>query len=112
MTSRKRKPLTGAGRGVGAFFDEEAPANRVDRTTQASQHTDIQASAASDEEALDELERATFYIRPEQQEALEELKIKLRRRNVKTNKSALIRQAIDLLGEQDLDALHGRLASR
>lgn len=109
--TRKRKSMTGAGRGVGAFFDEERTSTRVDEAVQTSQHTDIQAITGGglDEDAL---ERATFYIRPGQQSLLEELKLRLRRRNVKTNKSELIREAIDLLSEQELAALEQRIATR
>jgi hypothetical protein len=63
------------------------------------------------------LERATFYIKPEQQEILETLKIKLRskfrgrgqRRAI--DKSELVRLALDLLTEQDENELLERLAS-
>lgn len=63
------------------------------------------------------LERATFYIKPEQQERLETLKIKLRsklrgrgqRRAI--DKSELVRLALDLLTEQDENELLERLAS-
>lgn len=63
------------------------------------------------------LERATFYIQPEQQDQLERLKIKIRsqlreqRRGKRhqVDKSELIRLAIDLLNEQDEDLLIKRL---
>ncbi len=66
------------------------------------------------------LERATFYIQPEQQDQLERLKVKIRsqlreqrrgkRRQV--DKSELIRLAIELLNEQDEDLLIKRLTSK
>jgi hypothetical protein len=63
------------------------------------------------------LERATFYIKPEQQERLETLKIKLRSRlrergeRRAIDKSELVRLALDLLTEQDENELLERLAS-
>ncbi len=66
------------------------------------------------------LERATFYIRPEQQEQLEKLKIKLRstirkqgkERKRLVDKSELIRLAIGLLNEQNEDLLLKRLTGK
>ncbi len=66
------------------------------------------------------LERANFYIRPEQQEQLEKLKIKLRstirkqgkERKRLVDKSELVRLAIDLLNEQNEDLLLKRLTGK
>ncbi len=66
------------------------------------------------------LERATFYIRPEQQEQLEKLKIKLRstirkqgkERKRLVDKSELVRLAIGLLNEQNEDLLIKRLTGK
>ncbi|MDQ5850687.1 MAG: hypothetical protein M3380_01190 [Chloroflexota bacterium] len=94
--STRRRSMAGVGRGVDAFFPEEA-------TTEQSQHADIQTYKQDDTDGEPEeaLERATFYIRPNQHEILEDLRKELRRKKVKTNKSELVRKAIDLLAEQD-----------
>ena len=56
-------------------------------------------------------EKATFYIQPGDQVALDELKLKLRKRGVKTDKSELVRKAIELLTEQDIETIISRLKS-
>ena len=88
--------MAGVSRSVDAFFPQEA-------TTEQHQHTDIQTYKRDDTDGEPEeaLERATFYIRPNQHEILEDLRRELRRKKVKTNKSELVRKAIDLLAEQD-----------
>ena len=50
----------------------------------------------------EELERGTFYVRPEHQYDLDELRLKLMRNNVRTNKSELVRVAIDNLVNQNI----------
>jgi hypothetical protein len=88
----KRKTMAGMGKGVDAFFakPEESVKDQDD----------------------EDFERATFYIRPEQQTKLEELRIGLRKHKVKTNKSELVRTAIDLLAEQSIEGLAKRMARR
>ena len=108
--ARKRKPMTGAGRGVGAFFDDDIRGKPNSTDKQPSQHTDIQTNEGMGDE--DVFERATFYIRPGQHSLLEEIKLKLRRRNVRTNKSELIREAIDMLSEQELAMLERRIVAK
>jgi len=56
-------------------------------------------------------EKATFYLQPDHQVALDELKLKLRKRGVRTDKSELAREAIELLVEQDIETIIGRLKS-
>ena len=107
----KRRPMTGIGKGMNAFFEkteaEKDPRRQlVDKAV--SQHTDIQTKR----QASPVLERATFYIRPAQHTTLEKLKIKLRKHKVKTNKSELLRTAIDLLAERDLQLLANRLTNK
>ena len=92
--------MTGTGKGMNAFFEEPEEATK--------QHTDIQTK----QQPAPDLERATFYIRPSQHITLEELKIKLRQQKIKTNKSELLREAIDLLSEQDLEALAQRITNK
>ncbi len=106
--SPKRKSLSGIGKGYNAFFEEteESP---------TAQQPPAPQSATETPPASEELERATFYIRPDQHDILERLKIELRKVDthkggkIKTNKSELVREAIDLLGEQDLEMLAERL---
>lgn len=68
---------------------------------QVRQHTSLQVNKHTD--IPPKLERATFYIRSDQHPELDELKLKLRKRGIKTDKSELIRVAIDFLISQDLD---------
>lgn len=83
--------------------------------TEASKQTNILTDKQVKQQIA--LERATFYVKPEQQERLETLKIKLRsklrergqRRAI--DKSELVRLALDLLTERDEDELLERLAS-
>ena len=50
------------------------------------------------EAAASELIKVSYYIRPDQDTTLEEIKLLLRKtKGVRTDKSALIREAIDLL---------------
>ena len=104
--------MTGIGKGMNAFFEEteaekDPKRQLVDKAV--SQHTDIQTKQQPEPPVL---ERATFYIRPSQHTTLEELKIKLRWHDVKTNKSELLRTAIDLLAGRDLQQLADRLTNK
>jgi hypothetical protein len=103
--------MTGMGKGVDAFFAESDEAQESERKHDdkaVSQHADIQVK----QQTPPDLKRATFYIRPNQDIVLDELKIRLRKQKVNTNKSELIREAIDLLAEQDIQALADRLTSK
>jgi hypothetical protein len=104
MTS-KRKSMAVTGKGVNAFFEEktakQTTATSIQDDKAVSKHTSKDVEQQSD---ID-LQRATFYIAPEQHTQLEELRIKLRKHKIKTNKSELVRIAIDLLAEQDVDLL-------
>ncbi len=106
--SPKRKPMSGIGKGVDAFFDgngqpEQATPN-VPVDIQAEQHTDIQTS-----EPDENLARVTFYLRPSQEDEIEEIRLRLRRQGVKTGKSELARAALDFLFEQDISMISQRL---
>jgi hypothetical protein len=119
----KRKTMAGMGKGVDAFFakpeesvkdqDDLAAKQQGSKAVQqqdskaVQQHSDLPAKQQDDD-----FERATFYIRPEQQTNLEELRIGLRKHKVKTNKSELIRTAIDLLAEQSIEGLARKMARR
>lgn len=102
----KRQSIKGLGREI--YFQ------KTKEDKQVKQFTDKQTKQQIP------LERATFYIQPEQQDQLEKLKIKLRsklreqRRGKKrqVDKSELIRLAIDLLNEQDEDSLIKRLTGK
>ena len=99
--------MAGVGKGVDAFFPTET-------TPEQHQHTDIQTYKQDDDsvEQEEELERATFYIRPNQHDILEDLRRELRRKKGKTNKSELVRKAIDLLAEQARTRLADLLISK
>ncbi len=55
------------------------------------------------------LEKSTIYIHSDQNLALDELIFRLRKRKVMTNRSELVRTAIDLLIKQDLDPLIAKI---
>jgi len=55
------------------------------------------------------LEAATFYLTADHQFILEEIRLKLRRQNIKVSKSKLARVAINLLKEQSLANIVERL---
>ena len=101
--TRKRKSMAGMGKGIDAYFEETAQEEEP-----KSQHTDIQTK----QHTTPILERATFYIWPNHHTTLEELKINLRKQKIKTNKSELLRMAIDLLAEQELETVAERLTSK
>ena len=105
--STRRRSMAGVGKGVDAFFPTE-------QTPEQHQHTDIQTYKQDDDsvEQEEELERATFYIRPNQHDILDDLRRELRRKKVKTNKSELVRKAIDLLAEQGPTRLAELLTSK
>lgn len=113
--SVKRKSLAGIGKGVDAFFDkpDESGKQQDDKAVKpqsdkaVSKHNDLQVKQQDDSD----FERATFYIRPEQHTQLEEVRIRLRQHKVKTNKSELIRMAIDLLAEQSIEGLAKRMGN-
>jgi len=56
-----------------------------------------------------QLEAATVYLLPDHQIVLEELRLKLRRRGIKSNKSKLVRVAINFLQEQNIEDIISRL---
>ncbi len=62
--------------------------------------------------AKDESEKITIYISSDQINALDELIIKLRKRQVRTNRSELVRTAIDPFIRQDLEVLVTGLTKR
>ncbi len=62
-------------------------------------------------QAKEGLEKSTIYIHSDQNLALDELIYKLRKRKVKTNRSELVRIAIDLLLKQDLDTLIAKITN-
>lgn len=112
----KRQSIKGLGREV--FFE------KTQKDDKAVKHsTDISSKRLTDisvKQQTSFFERATFYVRPEQQEELEKLKIRLRSKLKKQNKqgkrqidkSELIRLALDLLSEQDDDLLIKRLTDK
>lgn len=105
----KRQSIKGLGRQI---YFEKTP--QKEEVKQVSQLTDKQVKQQLP------LERATFYIGPDQQEQLEKLKIKLRSkigrqrkgRKRRVDKSELVRLAIDLLNEQGEDLLIKRLTGK
>lgn len=83
MAAKKRPEL----KGMDAFMQpppEEEPANQ-DTSMPVDQRTGLM--------------KATYYITPEDDMKLERIRLARRRRGIKTDKSALIREAIDLLPE-------------
>jgi hypothetical protein len=101
----KHQSIKGLGREI--YFKESAP--------EASKQTNILTDKQVKQQIS--LERATFYVKPEHQERLETLKIKLRSRlrergqRRAIDKSELVRLALDLLTERDENELLERLAA-
>ncbi|NWJ98826.1 MAG: hypothetical protein HXX20_24045 [Chloroflexi bacterium] len=104
MTTTKRKSISRTARGVDAYFTDANEVQDQNSSIPVSNSTDIQTEAA--------LERATFYIRVDQPTNLEELKLKLRRKGIKTDKSELVRMALDMLTSQDIDAIVNLLSEK
>jgi hypothetical protein len=104
----KRKSITGAGRGVMAYFDADTDTMHPQDAAIAARQP---AAIHTQHQPAEELARATFYIRPDQHDVLEELRIRLRKHHVKTNKSELVRVAIDFLVEQDISVVIDKLSS-
>ena len=117
--SVKRKSLAGIGKGVDAFFDKPGETVKQQDDKAVSKYNDKTVKPQNGEavnkynnlqvKPQDDFERATFYIRPEQHTKLEEIRIALRHHQAKTNKSELIRMAIDLLAEQSVEGLAKRM---
>lgn len=61
------------------------------------QITDIQVSQHTSTPAKQDLMKATYYIRPDQDMKLEQIRLARRVRGEKVDKSELIREAIDRL---------------
>ncbi|MGI0034857.1 MAG: hypothetical protein ACRD98_03185 [Nitrososphaera sp.] len=80
--TRKRTSMKGMG--ADAFF--EAP---------VSQHTSLPAKQLNDKELL----KATFYLTQDHIMKLERIRLARKQRGIRIDKSALVREAIDLLGE-------------
>jgi hypothetical protein len=89
---------------VDAYFTDANEVENQNSSIPVSNSTDIQPEAA--------LERATFYIRVDQPTNLEELKLKLRKKGIKTDKSELVRIALDMLTSQDIDAIVNLLSEK
>jgi hypothetical protein len=112
----KRKTMAGMGKGVDAFFEQPAVPVKQQDDIPAKQQGDKAVKQYSclqvKQQDDDDFERATFYIRPEQQTTLEQVRIGLRKHKVKTNKSELVRMAIDLLAEQSIEGLARKMGRR
>jgi cytoplasmic iron level regulating protein YaaA (DUF328/UPF0246 family) len=81
--------------GADAFFSPEAA------STNEHQHTSKPVQQQASTAASQELVKATFYLTPDHVTALEELKLKLRKKNgERVDKSELVRRAIDILVQQ------------
>jgi hypothetical protein len=79
--------------GADAFFSPNA--------AQADQDARIPVHQDTSKTVKQPLIKATFYLTPEHEAALEELKLKLRKTTgERTDKSELVRRAIDLLVNQ------------
>jgi hypothetical protein len=80
--------------------DTSVPVNQQG-STPVSQDTSVPAHQEVSKPVKKPLIKATFYLTPEHEAALEELRFKLRRTTgERTDKSELVRRAIDLLVNQ------------
>ena len=95
MASKSRKSMSGAVQGMDAFFPEP----------EEEAGSQPQAEVAPEKE----LERVTFYIRPDQDALLTQLRAQLKRKRVKTSRSELVRVALNILGEQELEHIEKKL---
>ena len=91
----KRQSMRGMG--TDAFFNTPPSATQAepagpDAVLPASQHVSKPALS-------DELVKATFYLTPGQIMKLEQLRLTRRQQGQKVDKSALVREAIDALGD-------------
>lgn len=93
MVKPKRPTL----RGMDAFLTEEEtpPASQQD-STPAGQLT---SKTGSQQDSTPVLMKGTYYITPDHDMKLERIRLSRKQHGVKVDKSALIREAIDLLHE-------------
>lgn len=99
MPSNKRTSIRGMG--ADAFFSPNAAQADQEDSTPVKQDTSISAHQDVSTPVKQPLIKATFYLTPEHESALEELKLKLRKTTgERTDKSELVRRAIDLLVNQ------------
>ena len=97
MPSNKRTSIRGMG--ADAFFSPNAADQQASTTVQ--QDTSVPVNQDTSTLVKQPLIKATFYLTPEHESALEELKLKLRKTTgERTDKSELVRRAIDLLVNQ------------
>jgi hypothetical protein len=83
--ARKRTSMKGMG--ADAFFE-----------TPVSQHTSIPAKQL-DDKVKEELVKATFYLTQDHIMKLERIRLAQKQKGKRVDKSALVREAIDLLSE-------------
>ncbi len=106
MARGKRTPIRGLG--ADAFFSEPAqPTHNEPEDTIASEPVDQQTSKPVEQytgkPVNQQLIKATFYLTNEHIAALEEVRLKIMRATgERKDKSALVREAIDLLAKQRL----------
>jgi len=99
VPSNKRTSIRGMG--ADAFFSPNAAQAEQQGSAAVQQDTSTPVSQDTSTPVKQPLIKATFYLTPEHEEALEELKLKLRKTTgERTDKSELVRRAIDLLVNQ------------
>ncbi len=88
--------------GADAFFSPNAAAKvNQQASTPVQQNASAPVQQDTSTPVKQPLIKATFYLTPEHEAALEELKLKLRKTTgERTDKSELVRRAIDLLVSQ------------
>jgi hypothetical protein len=95
MGRSKRTPIRGLG--ADAFFSEPQDAQNEQQDSIASQPAEQQTSKTVNQQLV----KATFYLTTEHIATLEEVRLKIMRATgERKDKSALIREAIDLLAKQ------------
>jgi hypothetical protein len=95
MATKSRKSMSGAVQGMDAFFPEPEEEARTQPKVEVTPE--------------EELERVTLYIRPDQDALLTQLRAQLKRKRVKTSRSELVRVALNILGEQELEYIEKQL---
>ena len=94
----KAKRVT-VGSGSDNFFPPARVEQTVEQDTSEQVHHNNSVPAKQDTSIPVELMKGTYYITPEHDMKLEQVRIARKRRGIKVDKSALIREAIDLLQE-------------
>lgn len=77
---------------------------------QAAKETRQQVNQSTSQQ--DDIERTGFYVRADQNKAIDELRIKLKDHKIKTNRSEILRVALDQFLKKDIEEVVDLLTSQ